>query len=112
MPAGYQKWPPKFTDQPYTLEAAERNKQIIVVTCGGCRRTVYFLPGDLAKLYRPERAAYDPPPFPCSKCGSNDLMRVDLRSIEDGDWGNLPVTRPGPVRHVQTWLRVKLGDKA
>jgi hypothetical protein len=59
MPAGYQKWPPKFTDRPCTLARAAEHDQVVVVRCNGCRRTTYYLPADLAALYGERRAAYD-----------------------------------------------------
>lgn len=37
-------------------------------------------------------------------------MRVKLTSAFAGDWGNLEIRRPGPVRVIQTWRTVKLGD--
>jgi hypothetical protein len=51
-------------------------------------------------------------PFPCSRCGKDEYVKVTLRPPEAGDWGNLRVRRPGPVRATQTWRWVKLGDEA
>ncbi|ODU67782.1 MAG: hypothetical protein BGO82_07780 [Devosia sp. 67-54] len=63
----------------------------------------------LALLGEPSREAYAPP-FPCSKCGTADHMKVSMHSPSIGDYGALVVRRPGPVIRKQTWKTVKLGD--
>jgi hypothetical protein len=70
---------------------------------------VTFLATDLVQLLDPQRDALQLP-FNCSKCGMDEYMKVTPRVPYDGDWGNLTVRRPGPVRRTQTWRTVKLGD--
>ena len=74
-----------------------------------CRRAVTFLATDLIAFCDPAQPALTVP-FPCSRCQTTEFMRVTLGSAVDGDWGNLTIRRPGPVRRIQTWRSVKLGD--
>jgi hypothetical protein len=83
----------------------------MVVRCNLCPRGVNYLATDLAGLLDPERDALQPP-FRCSSCGKTEFIKVRLRLPRDGDWGNLEVRRPGPVRRTQTRLSVRLGDAA
>jgi hypothetical protein len=83
--------------------------QLVTVRCSLCRRAATYLAADLATLLDPVRDASEPP-FTCSKCGRTDYLRVTLRLPEAGDWGSLPVRRPGPVKVTQTWRTVKLVD--
>lgn len=50
------------------------------------------------------------PPFPCSKCGRTDYIKVSLKIPETGDYGHLIVRRPAGVKRVQKWQNVMLGD--
>ncbi len=111
MPAGYQKIRPHPNQpKPMTLAEAAELGNLIKLRCNGCRRTTYYLASDLAEVYGPTRAALDPPPIVCSRCGTDEMLRVEMHSPSEGDWGRLPIRRPGPVRHIQTWRGVKLGD--
>ena len=110
MPQGYQKARPHPGKPLYTLGDAARDRYLVAMKCSSCRRTAYFLASDLVGLMDPKLPARDVRPFPCSRCGTDEYMSTRLRSIEQGDWGSLEVRRPGPVRHVQTWRTVKLGD--
>ncbi len=109
MPAQYPAAHP-YPGTTYRLKEAAEANQLIVVRCRGCRRMVRYLAADLLALLRePSRDAYAPP-FPCSKCGTADHMRVSMHSPMIGDYGALVVRRPGPVKRTQTWRTVKLGD--
>lgn len=93
----------------YTLAQAAERGQLIKVRCGCCRRTAHYLAKDLAELlggHRPALAV----PFPCSKCQTDDYMRVDYITPSPGDVGCIEVRRPGPLKVRQTWRTVKLGD--
>lgn len=51
---------------------------------------------------------------PCShssKCGKDEYLKVTLRVPYAGDWGNLTVRRPGPVRRTQTWTGGQAGRR-
>src|SRR3569833_2781191 len=111
MPADYPHRSSRAgRSKPYTLANAERDRNLIAVKCQGCWKTAYYLPAALIALYGADRPAYDPPPFDCSRCKTDRLLRVEMRSIAQGDWGNLEVRRPGVVRKIQTWRTVRLGD--
>lgn len=108
MPAGYMKERP-YPGKYVKLSDAASGRQMIVVHCKGCRRTVRFLAEDLMQLLDPERDVMTPP-FPCSKCQSSKYLTVTVISPNDADVGVMELRRPGPVRRRQTWLRMKLGD--
>jgi len=111
VPEKYQKARPyPGTDTPYTMGEAAAQGDIVKVRCYGCFKTMYFLAADLAALYGEKKPALEPPPFECSKCGHAGLLRVELRMPKPGDYGNLAIRRPGPVKKIQTWRSVKLGD--
>ncbi len=108
MPEGYIPSRP-YPGKVFRLRDAAAANQLVVVRCIGCRRSVRYLAADLVTLLDAMRPAHDPP-FACSKCGTTNGMRVTLHSPEVGDYGHLTVRRPGPVRRIQTWRSVKLGD--
>lgn len=108
MPEGYQPARP-YPGKVYRLRDAAEANQLIVVRCLGCRQSVRYLASDLTTLLDPLRPAHEPP-FPCSRCGTDRDMKVRLHSPAIGDYGHLVVRRPGPVKHIQTWRSVKLGD--
>lgn len=108
MPEGYHPARP-YPGKVYRLRDAAEAGQIVVVRCIGCRRSVRYLATDLVALLDPLRPAHDAP-FPCSRCGTTGNMKVSFHSPALGDYGALVVRRPGPVRHIQTWRSVKLGD--
>jgi hypothetical protein len=110
MPEAYIKDRPHPGKPLYTLADAARDDYLIVMKCNGCRRTVYFLAADLLAFRDPKTPARDVRPFPCSRCGTDDMVHCFLRSISMGDVGNLDVRRPGSVKRIQTWRTVKLGD--
>lgn len=108
MPEEYRKHRP-YPGTTYRLRDAAEANQLIVVRCATCRRMVRYLATDLVPLLGPDAPA-DQVPFPCSKCGSAAWMSVKVHTPMMGDYGHLVVRRPGPVRHTQTWLTVRLGD--
>jgi hypothetical protein len=93
----------------YRLQDAANDKRLLVVRGNNCMRTVYYLASDLLPILSPNRDAHQPP-FPCSRCGTDASVQVKLRLPAPGDYGHLQVRRPGPVRHIQTWQTVMLGD--
>ena len=93
----------------YPLKAAAQSGQLLVVTCSRCHRTVHFLATDLIEFISGEKDTALAP-FPCSRCGKKDCIRVTVRTPYSGDYGQLVVRRPGPVRKIQTWRDLKLGD--
>lgn len=100
-----RRYPGKY----HRLKDAAALGQLIVVRCSLCRRSATYLAADLVAIIDPAHDASEPP-FNCSKCGKADYMRVTLRLPAAGDWGSLPVRRPGPLKVTQTWRTVKLGD--
>lgn len=108
MPAPPHKasrYPGKF----HTLGDAAELGQLIVLRCNLCRRTATYMATDLADLLGTGRDALAPP-FRCSGCGKLGYIKVTLRPPEAGDWGHLVIRRPGPIRQVQTWRSVRLGE--
>ena len=93
----------------HRLRDAAAEGQLVIVRCNLCRRTATYLATDLVALLDPARDALRPP-FRCSKCGNEQFIRVSVRVPYAGDWGHLQVRRPGPVRVIQTWRTVRLGD--
>lgn len=108
MPAPYEKQSP-YPGKLHRLKHAAALGQLVVLRCNHCRRSANFLASDLAVMLGPERDALEPP-FPCSRCGRTDYLRVTLHLPMPGDWGSIVVRRPGPVRRIQTWRSVRLGD--
>lgn len=109
MPEGYISARP-YPGTTYRLKDAAEANQLIVVRCAHCRRVVRYLASDLLTLLKdPRRDAYAPP-FPCSTCKTGDYLKVKMHSPMPGDYGALVLRRPGPVRHIQTWKTVRLGD--
>jgi hypothetical protein len=109
MPEGYQSarlYPGKY----YSLAAAAKDGQLMLVRCNLCRRMVRYLASDLAAVLDPRRDAMHPP-YPCSKCGDFRYVKVKLQLPQPGDYGHLVVRRPGPVRLIQTWKNCKLGEE-
>ena len=98
-----------YTDRRYSLRQAADDGQLVIVRCGLCRRTTHFLATDLVTMFDPNRSAYEPA-FGCSNCKRDDYISVKLRMPATGDYGDLLVRRPGPVKRIQTWVTVRLGD--
>lgn len=104
-----QNRPPghRARDSPYSLEQAAYDGKVIIVKCTACRKTVHFLASDLLEvLGDPAKPAYDPP-FKCSKCGTAEYIRIDMRTLTPGDIGLLTVRRPGKPFVVRKWRDVK-----
>jgi hypothetical protein len=60
MPEGYQSarsYPGKY----YTLAAAAKEGQLVLIRCDLCRRMVLYLASDLVTVLDPRRDAMDPP---------------------------------------------------
>src|SRR4051812_31266383 len=108
MPEGYTPARP-YPGRRYRLKDAAEANQLVIVRCVGCRRTVRYIAADLCLLLDP-RGDADAVPFACSKCRTVAHMRVTLHPPALGDYGHLVVRRPGPVKHIQTWKTVRLGD--
>jgi len=91
------------------LKEAARYGLLIKVWCSLCRRTVYYLAADLLAVYG------DQPVFDfrmeCSRDKTAEFVHTTYRWPETGDYGNLPVRRPGRVVTTQLWHTVKLGDE-
>jgi hypothetical protein len=110
MPEGYipeRPYPGK--GKPYTVAEAATHHQLIVCKCARCKRVVRYLAADLVIVKGPAWDAIDPP-FGCSKCGTAEWVRVDIRSPDPGDYGSLMIRRPSHVVTTQMWKSVKLGD--
>jgi hypothetical protein len=99
----------RYPGKNHLLRHAAEQNQLVIVRCNLCRRSITYLATDLVTLLPPDRLALEVP-FTCSKCGTTEFMRVKLTSPFPGDWGNLVIRRPGPVRMIQSWRTVKLGD--
>ena len=100
----------RYPGKTHLLKHAAEQNQLVTVKCNLCRRAFTYLATDLVRFCDPEQPALTVP-FACSKCGTTEFMRVTLGSAMAGDWGNLSIRRPGPVRRIQTWPTVKLGDE-
>lgn len=98
-----------YPGQQHLLRHAAAEGQLVFVRCTRCRRAAVYLAGDLIKILNPERPALLTP-FPCSKCGKADAIRVECRVPLPGEVGTLVVRRPGPVRVTQSWRNCRLGD--
>jgi hypothetical protein len=109
MPAKYRKLVPHPFNPVYRLRDAAAADQLIVVHCGLCRRTVYYLASDLVKLYNPQWPALAPL-FECGTCRTGEFLSVRCTSPSPGDYGHLVVRRPMDVVKIQKWRNVKLGD--
>jgi hypothetical protein len=108
MPEGYRSARP-YPGKTYTLAKAAKDGHLVLVRCNLCRRLVRYLASDLATVLDPRRDALDPP-YPCSKCGRLDYVKVKLHLPVSGDYGHLIVRRPAGVKTTQMWKSVKLGD--
>lgn len=95
----------------FSLDSATRLGHIVRVRCGACRRTVYFLPEDLAAIFGGARYALDAP-FPCSKCGTTEFVNVNTYYPELADFGRITLRRPGPKKVVQTWRNETLTERS
>jgi hypothetical protein len=99
----------RYPGKNHLLRHAAEQNQLVIVKCNLCRRSITYLASDLVTLLPPDELALEVP-FTCHKCGTREFMRVTLTSPFPGDWGNLVIRRPGPLRIIQTWRTVKLGD--
>lgn len=108
MPEAFPKERP-YPGKYVKLQDAAAAHQIVTVRCKGCRRVVRFLAEDLVQILDPDRDV-TLPPFPCSRCGSTDRLKVEVISAGANDVGLMEVRRPGPVQRHQTWRTMKLGD--
>lgn len=93
----------------FSMGDAAKLGQLIKVRCGGCRRTVFFLASDLAELFGEDTWALKPP-ISCSRCQHDTWLRIDTFTPRPGDYGQMVVRRPGPVKVIQTWRTEKLGE--
>lgn len=110
MPESHFKPHPHPYRPHYRLKDAAADGMVLHVRCMLCRRSGYYLAADLVKLFDPDLPILWRAPFPCSRCGTAEHIRVVTRLPAAGDYGHLPVRRPAQVLHIQTWRTVKLGD--
>jgi len=99
----------KYPDKTHLLKHAAEWGQVVIVKCNMCRRGATYLAADLITLLDPNRPALAPP-FPCPRCKTDEFIRVTLNSPYGADYGSMLIRRPGPIRRIQTWRTVKLGD--
>ena len=98
-------------NRPYSLGQAADDGLLLVVRCVNCRRTLHFLAADLLQFYERDRPA-EQPPFSCSRCKTDQFVRVSPRLPDPGDYGSLLIRRPAEVVQIQKWKTVRLGDEA
>jgi hypothetical protein len=110
MPEQHYKPGSRYAPNVFRLRDAAADNYLLAMRCTLCRRTVYYLASDLATIIDPSTPVYEVL-FPCSRDGTAEFVSIRPRALMPGDYGNLDVRRPGPVRHVQTWRTVKLGDE-
>lgn len=108
MPEGYVSARP-YPGKRYRLRDAAADGQLVVVRCVRCRRLARYLAADLVTLLDPLRDA-NWPPYACSKCGQEDMIKVSLHMPTTGDYGHLVIRRPKGVKVTQLWKSVRLGD--
>src|SRR5688572_7301961 len=104
MPEGYRK---HRVYPSLTLAKAAKDGLLILVRCYLCRGPmVRFLASDLVLNFGGDRDA-EFPPFPCSKCGTSEYVRVKFHLPLPGDYGHLEVRRPAGVTRIQKWRTAK-----
>jgi hypothetical protein len=96
----------------FTLREAAAQGLLLSLKCTRCRRPpVIFLASDLVQVLDPGRDCFQPPPFPCSRCGSDRHIEVAVRPQEAAAVGKLVVRRLQGLRKVAIWGDEKLGDR-
>ena len=96
----------------YTLREAAARGQILSLKCKRCfRKPVLFLASDLIQVMNPERDCFQPPPFPCSKCGSGEAIEVTLREQQADAVGKLVIRRLKGIKQMPVWRDEMLGDR-
>ena len=98
-----------YPGKAHLLKHAAEQGQLVFVRCSRCRRRAIYLATDLVTLLNPERDALLPP-FPCSRCGTANYITVECRVHFSDEVGHLAIRRPGPIKRIQLWRTVKLGD--
>ena len=93
----------------YRFSNVRDTGRLIYYCCGGCNRKSFYDPADMITVFGDGNALL--PPFPCSACGHGEAITIALYTPQKGDYGRLPIRRPGRVKRVQTWKTVKLGDR-
>ena len=85
-----------------TVGDCARDGMVLVVRCGGCRRTVTYWAEDLVQVLGPRHQAHVPP-WNCGRCRSREFMamRWSLPGAEEMAQG-LTVRRP--VRKIVKWI--------
>lgn len=110
MNAGGVPQGPSLSGPRFTLQAAADQGYLIIYRRMLCRSpATRFLASDLVPFGDPYGWA-DQIIFACSKCKKREYVKVKVQYPQGGDYGHLEVRRPGPVRRIQTWRTVKLGD--
>ncbi|TYC65629.1 hypothetical protein FMN63_24920 [Stappia sp. BW2] len=99
----------RFLSQHYLLREAAKDGVVLQVTCQCCWKRANYLATDLARLLGGDRPVVWPP-FDCSGCGNDRYVKVKVHHPEPGDYGSMRIRRPGPVKMIQTWQVVSLGD--
>ena len=100
---------PKFQSKNYLLREAAADNVIVMLTCRGCWKRANYLAVDLVGLVGGHAPAHKAP-FECSACGTDQHIKVRFHYPRPGDYGALRIRRPGPVKTVQTWRNVVLGE--
>lgn len=99
----------RFLSQHYLLREAAKDGVVLQVTCQCCWKRANYLATDLARLLGGDRPVVWPP-FDCSGCRNDRYVKVKVHHPEPGDYGSMRIRRPGPVKMIQTWQVVNLGD--
>jgi hypothetical protein len=95
----------------YTLREAAGQGLMLSLFCARCRRpATLFLASDLIKVLPPTLDCFQPPPFACSRCGTDRHIAVALRAVEMAAVGKIKVRRLAGVRQVPIWRDELLGD--
>jgi hypothetical protein len=95
----------------YTLKDAAGQGLILSLHCARCRRpATLFFASDLVQVLPPSLDCFQPPPFACSKCGTDRYIEVTLRAQEAAAIGKLVVRRLAGIRQVPVWRDELLGD--
>lgn len=76
-----------------SLLTAAANRQLVILRCMRCRRSASYLAADLARVFGPSHPAHAPP-FPCSRCGTAEFVKVRLRSPSSGEVASTRIRRP------------------
>ena len=77
----------------WTLQSADDQGQLIVVTCDYCRITHHYLPKDLLRLSGDLSLDRLLSKFRCDGCGKKNYLRMKLHFPHGSEFGKLKVRR-------------------